>query len=153
MWQPLLQAFNKVDVVRPEFAFKWMQDLNALQVPPPHRLPHTLLSSAKFQLVPLPTKRFQLSCTLSPRVAGLLDAATLEMVHDHTDTSTNCQLETTTTFPDVLNLTRSFVKVSSHIVKYTLMNSNIVVCTVVMFLIARLAPTVVAEQHAVHRTL
>ena len=75
---------------------------------PPHRLPHTLLSSAKFQLVRLSTERFQLSCTLSPGVAGILDAAPLEVVHVHTETTTKCQPETTTTFPDVLNLTRSF---------------------------------------------
>lgn len=27
-----MQAFNKADVVRPDFAFKWMRDLDALQV-------------------------------------------------------------------------------------------------------------------------
>ena len=26
-----MQAFNKVDVVRPDFALKWMKDLDALQ--------------------------------------------------------------------------------------------------------------------------
>eukprot|EP00892_Ulva_mutabilis_P000331 jgi/Ulvmu1/10299/UM060_0101.1 len=29
---PLILAFNKADVVRPEFAFKWMRDLDTLQV-------------------------------------------------------------------------------------------------------------------------